>query len=559
MHFSSPFQILPLHITRLIVQHVVGSSRLVYSGVRAEATSSKYRALLWPLMRACSNFRAIAYSLYFYQAKLELVGDFNDARYLQKDLLDFGYPMHHIARDIAIDLDEQTVYSGKALSMLSQAPYSGCAFPLGRTLILALVLDEDEDSTTNQAVARVNIGALVQRIKQMAPNVAKIGVRPCHRTGAPIVTSRYLGNLVSLIFQLVGRIEYGPFYDASELAMLHLDSICNLSHINFTFVSNADQLIQLARLNALTLQSLTISSETDIDVFGLVRSVDGSSIVYPRLHSLKLWDLLDSLSSGRPGVDDVIPFPSLRVLRLWISHSLEDDTFFRGNAMTLERLEIRLSDPIIKALRSNQVFTPVSHPKLQYVSIKYLDGIIPDSFASCAEAMGFELSIGPGAAVREVGALPFNTVTAPAIPLFGQHPCIQVLKLPHLSPGIPHAIALIRALPLLSDLHTMSISTKHMPLSVAQGSLRSTFISDFIAEFAPLGKRLRCWHFGGHMHDKGSAICVLLLVLVCPNFDYVATLPEALEPFMKLMEGIIALDLFKQYAPRLRRLLFDKP
>ncbi|KAJ2770959.1 hypothetical protein GGI18_005124, partial [Coemansia linderi] len=160
--------------------HVVGSSRLVYSGVRAEATSSKYRALLWPLMRACSNFRAIAHSLYFYQAKLELVGDFNDARYLQKDLLDFGYQMHHIARDIAIDLDEQTVYSGKALSMLSQAPYSGCAFPLGRTLILALVLDEDEDSTTNQAVARVNIGALVQRIKQMAPNVAKIGVRPCH-------------------------------------------------------------------------------------------------------------------------------------------------------------------------------------------------------------------------------------------------------------------------------------------------------------------------------------------------------------------------------------------
>ncbi|KAJ1811670.1 hypothetical protein LPJ60_006703 [Coemansia sp. RSA 2675] len=105
----------------------------------------------------------------------------------------------------------------------------------------------------------------------------------------------------------------------------------------------------------------------------------------------------------------------------------------------------------------------------------------------------------------------------------------------------------------------MSISTKHMPLSVAQGSLRSTFISDFIAEFAPLGKRLRCWHFGGHVHDKGSAICVLLLVFVCPNFDYVATLPEALKPFMKLMEEIVALDLFKQYAPRLRRLLFDKP
>ncbi|KAJ2768437.1 hypothetical protein GGI18_005595, partial [Coemansia linderi] len=59
----SPLQLLPLHVVKLIVDHVVGSSRLVYDGVHAN--SRQYRELLKPLLLVSHNFREIALRYYW--------------------------------------------------------------------------------------------------------------------------------------------------------------------------------------------------------------------------------------------------------------------------------------------------------------------------------------------------------------------------------------------------------------------------------------------------------------------------------------------------------------
>ncbi|KAJ2074086.1 hypothetical protein GGH13_001556 [Coemansia sp. S155-1] len=554
MNSLSPLQIVPLHIAQIIVNYVAESSSVVSSGVLVN--SKEYRSLLKPLLWVCSNFRAIAYPLYFCQAKLELSSTSNDVKYSQVDSLGLGYPSHHLAKEIVIEVSDQAVYSGEALKLLSQEPYDGCAFPLARTLTFAIVTDEDEggDGMSSLAVAAATISVFVQRVKRMAPVATKIGVRPSGFARPHYVTGHLFGILVSQLFQLVSIVEYISYFDSHVPVVLQLDSIRNLSHIRYAFESSVDQLIQLARLNAPTLQSLTIESETDIDVSGLLRDDYGNYVTYPHLLLLKLWDLGAHVAPQRLAFKGAVPFPSLRVLRMWLSHSFEDDTFFRGNALTLESLEIRLGDSIIQAIRRHNVFTPGSHPKLRHVGVEYLDGIQPDCLATIAEAIEFELSIGPKATVRDIGGLPSSIVMATFISSLGKHTCIQVLTLPHLSPVLWDVITLIKALPLLSDLHTMSPRIGSMPAGITHDDLPSFMISTF----APMGEKFRCWHL--NIYNRGSfaveAQCVLLLALVCPN--YAAAAPSVHSTLMDKMEETIASAMFKQYAPRLRRLLSYK-
>ncbi|KAJ2398058.1 hypothetical protein GGF41_008370, partial [Coemansia sp. RSA 2531] len=54
-----------------------------------------------------------------------------------------------------------------------------------------------------------------------------------------------------------------------------------------------------------------------------------------------------------------------------------------------------------------------------------------------------------------------------------------------------------------------------------------------------------------------AVMCVLLVALACPNFDYAVTPPNMRKGFMKQMEESIVSDPFKKYEPRLRCLIFE--
>ncbi|KAJ2066867.1 hypothetical protein GGI03_003627 [Coemansia sp. RSA 2337] len=48
-----------------------------------------------------------------------------------------------------------------------------------------------------------------------------------------------------------------------------------------------------------------------------------------------------------------------------------------------------------------------------------------------------------------------------------------------------------------------------------------------------------------------------MLALVCPNFTYSASPSDVLKELKRVLEDTIALDMFKDYAPRLQHLLFN--
>ncbi|KAJ2104112.1 hypothetical protein IW146_008714, partial [Coemansia sp. RSA 922] len=87
-----------------------------------------------------------------------------------------GHPTHHLAKTMEIELDEDDIYSGTAPQMLSRAPYEGCALPLVRQITFTIVLGNGVEAEKSAVAA--NIGALMQRLRQMAPMAKTFQLNP---------------------------------------------------------------------------------------------------------------------------------------------------------------------------------------------------------------------------------------------------------------------------------------------------------------------------------------------------------------------------------------------
>ncbi|KAJ2875161.1 hypothetical protein GGH93_001844 [Coemansia aciculifera] len=373
------------------VCHVVGSSRLVFGGV--ENNTAAYKVLLKPLLWVCSNFRAVALSLFCNCFELGLTDTAlseQEDQYLPLDHPDLGYPTFHLAKELDIEICEDGVYTGKVLDMLSHSPYNGCVFPW--------------------------------------------------------------------------------FSSESDMA----------------------QSLQLARQNASTLQSLILESNHDIDVCRLVKGTAGCYATYPLLRILKIFEHLSDSEQHRPVLDGVVPFPGLRHLVIERPYPFDNDTLFRGNAATLECLDMVLDSPTISMLCQYKVFTATSHPELQCVNFTQDDIRLPHPFTTAAGFMQFMLSIAPKTSVREIGGFFGCTELASTLPLLENHVSIQVLTLVNISLEFWDIIALIKSLPLLSDLHSSFPPPSFEALTADTNPAELPV--HICASHAPMGKRFRCWH-----------------------------------------------------------------
>ncbi|KAJ2331259.1 hypothetical protein GGI00_003335 [Coemansia sp. RSA 2681] len=394
----------------------------------------------------------------------------------------------------------------------------------------------------------------------MAPKVSKIRVQSAYdddtedEADSSRMVNRQFSDLVSRFFQLVSSIGYGLVNSYSLPIELQLDNICNLVDIKLDSMARADdtcQFIRLARQNAQTLQSLCIVSwKEEVDIAALVQYANGRLVTYPCLRKLQLHGLSDVTISRYQEFLGAVPFPNLRSLLVKCVYPFSDDTLFRGNAATLEVLEIQLTRSMISMLRKYSVFTPASHPKLQCVNIRYFDKFTPDAFASMAAVAQFSLSIGPKAPVRLFPGVHSIDELLPSPLSLGGHLLIQVLSISSVTLGLVDAIALIKSLPLLTDLHVTSLDYGPAPASVA--------MAHSYASSTPISKRFRCllFAFSKRVPYADTVVCVLLLALVCPSLGYVAPANYKNKQFMKLIKVHIASDMFKPYALRLQRLLF---
>ncbi|KAJ2040267.1 hypothetical protein GGI03_004672 [Coemansia sp. RSA 2337] len=229
--------------------------------------------------------------------------------------------------------------------------------------------------------------------------------------------------------------------------------------------------------------------------------------------------------------------------------------FFRGNSATLESLVLEADHDDIVKLVDRGVFTPTSHPKLRHVKITLIEYYDQEGDDEYKEHLWQLLSIAPNAAVRSILGSNQSSMICSAISTFRGFPNIQILDISDVTLELWEAITLIQYLPLLSDLHTGLVCLSEFPVNVQVDELPMYVL----AKYAPMGQRFRCWHVTRYgIFDFKTVECVLLVALICPNFDHCVPPKDHFAQFMKELVMCIRSDEFKDHEPRLRRLLFNK-
>ncbi|KAJ2879990.1 hypothetical protein H4R27_004989, partial [Coemansia aciculifera] len=566
MRTPSLLQFLPPHAIELIVSHVAGSSRLRFDDV-AES-SEGYALLLMPLLSVCRDFRATVLARFCKIHMLDLTcfsDQGNDKKLLwPKRLRGIGFPTHLHAQELAITLGVFSVYNGTALKELLREPHGDFLFPMVRSLKVTLTQTTRQQRLLASIPAaqdiEPNIRAFVQRIRLMAPTTRKVCISLESRsTNESQFVVQHFSSLVAQLSQLGNTVEHN--YDCRPMRLEPPPTdISSLVHMDWSEINGA-LLMQLARHNALTLRTLNIYLREAESITHLIQNVDGSSVQYPYLTLLRLERQQYLAEDGEevvvqeqqplPVFPGATPFPHLRHLSFTDGYSFGDDTPFRGNAGTLDYLDLYLTPDLIGILRERQVFTHNSHPKLQCVRLLFESGRLQDLFDTDVSFMKFVLTIGLNARVRELDSWLATLPLRPVIPLLGGYSCIQVLSLPYIAIDLWDVITLVRTLPLLTDLHTHLFKPQVWPSGISKHKLPAYVI----ANYAPMGERLRCWRLAGlnGMEVKVVVKCVLLLALVCPNFDYAAVSVDSREFFMAYLKKTISSNGYRQHATRLRR------
>ncbi|KAJ2886733.1 hypothetical protein H4R27_000430 [Coemansia aciculifera] len=565
----SLFQLLPIHIVELIVDHLVASNRLLAEGVTTE--SPEHKLLLLPLLWVCHNFRAIS-CLAFYRANtVKFKGDEYEkdvGQYWWSKRLKKFYPStYHLAREIHILLDKSGFYAGKTLEALSRAPFDGCAFPQAQKLIFTFHPYREQDYVTpGAAEIDANINAFVQRVKQIAPMVCEVEVVGTSNPVTLPSDNKHINDFLSQVFQLVTRVVYKtnehnvplvlPAANISHLVHIDIDVSVDFIVANTPVMPQAQNnaVMHLARQNAGTLQFLSIGTFTWDHISDLVKDASGDGIAYPQLHVLKLKSGWNSNEHRRPVITKVVPFPRLCHLRVAGTFPFGDDILFRGNAGTLKCLNITLDHDMAIMLQRHSIFTPASHPRLRCVKIEVPHVSILNDFATDKTLLKFLLDIAPAATMREIKGICSNPWFHSSLPVFGNYTNIQILVLPDTRLTLWDAIKLIDLLPHLSEVHNPSPVVGPLPADVTVGTLAAFVVSKHIS----MSKRFRCWRITYEdkwVSREDTVLCVLLLALVCPNFDHVFTSSSNNGLFMTHMKEAMSTDMFLPYASRLQRLL----
>ncbi|KAJ2458278.1 hypothetical protein GGF42_002172, partial [Coemansia sp. RSA 2424] len=374
----------------------------------------------------------------------------------------------------------------------------------------------------DDSVVQANTTAFVQRLLQLAPSFRKCDFDD-HFDYEEFPKFNH-DQFSSLARQILTNADRLKFALGHEWIGMDLDyaGICNLVHIDYTFDVYNWSCLQLARQCAPTLQSLKLCSRpyilgSRLDLSGLIRDTNGSCVAYSCLQSLSLDIWSDSATPQRPSFGSFVPFPALRHVNIGSEYPFSDDTLFRGNAATLESLKMPMDANTAMMLRERRVFARASHPWLRSVAVDGADDFIPDGFATSADYMQFMLNIGPGAAVRVLHPMALEQDIPHMLQLLGEHTAIQILSIEGAAFALLDVVALIKSLPLLSDLRLDVPKLDSHLADIPKSQLFETLIESH----ASMGRQLRRLIVReSRVPLEDLAVFIMLLASLCPNLDF---------------------------------------
>ncbi|KAJ2405565.1 hypothetical protein GGF41_007057, partial [Coemansia sp. RSA 2531] len=191
-------------------------------------------------------------------------------------------------------------------------------------------------------------------------------------------------------------------------------------------------------------------------------------------------------------ITDIVPFPSLKCLKMRMKYPYDDDVLFRGNCNTLEDLEIHLDKTAVTILDKSQAFKS-KYRNLKYVTIvdKYIKGdlhLVPDetmsSFLSKLAHAARKIKLSSSIAISHL-------LTMTPRKLILTH--VQDLNLSTKSLSLYEILHLLKALPTL-----VKFKCDITGLGTSFGRIVSNELPGYIAStYSDAGKNLQVWRLPG--------------------------------------------------------------
>ncbi|KAJ2064571.1 hypothetical protein GGI17_000898 [Coemansia sp. S146] len=429
-------------------------------------TPARRLGALNPKLKSICNFRAVVLANYCKRCTVRSIGDQNSMRTVTRNtwpgrFKNLDIPVHLLAKELSMEVNLRDIYFGHTLSMLSSQYDIAGVFPKVCSLEFQFVMIYSGlDIAVNSQEIRQNITSFAQHIGQMMPMVRKVSVSlDCSFDEVPSTLVPFFGDLVSQLYQLASRIEY--LWDCDTVLIeLQPSIIHNLTTMDCHIDENIESFMTLARQNALTLQSLAIKLEMSVDISGLVRNPSGGKYVqYVYMRIPKLDQMTDSAISQHTVFAGALPFPGLRRLDILYDYPFGDDTLFSGNATTLEYMQIQL-----KACLAHLVLRGTTWDYLRFV-----------------------LNISRNTSICSFYSVSGVLKQQSELSLFDDYLHIRILEMPDVRLDLWYAFGLIKSLPLLTVLHTLSPTIGKMPYGITHDK----FPKYVVSTYASMGKSFR--------------------------------------------------------------------
>ncbi|KAI9502705.1 hypothetical protein BX070DRAFT_226652 [Coemansia spiralis] len=560
MHTFSTFQALPLHIAEKVAQYYVGTHRLCYS---FSNTKENRIADAWKTLYYVSeSWRKLAIKTFCKKITLTIAADietsgFSFVGWPQSITMPNDNNYHIFVKDIVIDIHNVLKRIKETdLLILSGAWPSSLIFPVARTARVNIhgnvVLDqEDIHAAENEKLCWI-----VQRLQQSMPRRQEFKLY----TELSFIRSQFAvpmqcaelkaDNLLPMVLANFEKIDLNTTSIQVAKSYSHWPNSLCITNLRYNCKQNIELFRQIVKLGASSLISLAVYNCPRQYAVYLVQDNSGYPIIYPKLEKLDLSVHMAASKEDTCKTDSqIIPFPTLKHLKLSPAYAFADDTLFRGNSDTLEYLHIAVDFDFIKLLRDYNVFGDGKYQKLRCVVSEklhraYYRQLDSDEFFRFA--FGLLSPATHTISLKDYGNFQPSINTISTCPYLDN---LQALDIKYTVLGLSEMRNLIRLLPNLTDL----CCTPGEDTADFRDNEQAYLPDCFSSTRHPLSRRLKCWVLPDPSSFRVELVAVVAatLTILCPSFTFAAVAISKRKAYHQALCKLMSSELYAQYSDRL--------
>ncbi|ORX66464.1 hypothetical protein DL89DRAFT_260114 [Linderina pennispora] len=276
-----------------------------------------------------------------------------------------------LIKGITIKLQTNNIFQNPEAALLRQHVPSDLTLPSIRSLTFIF---NGTSNRVNPQLAKLHSHQFGDELFRIFPSITHIVVKYSWDLSRYILPS-YIVDLLKCL--LAGRAAITAGGNCLSYVLPFPVDTTPLQSFVTSACGKMENTFALIRQNSQSLQQLRLRLSEAVLIRRIVADSDGSVVVYPKLHDLRLCTMDNSRNVAARSSSAGVPFPALKTLVIHGRNSFLDDSILRGSEDSLTFLDMHVWNSTIETLiRANLL------DKGQFRALEFLRLRTPDSSPS---------------------------------------------------------------------------------------------------------------------------------------------------------------------------------